>query len=213
MQQIVKEGEKGKAKVEDWNNFKDFLEHPLDPKKPEEFSRFKISQQVLKAVAEIIKEHQQQNNDKSDTQLNLSYKYLCGIDLSGVLLKNHYQLNHAKLVGADLRNTDLVSMSLSDADLSDAHLWNADLSDANLSLCSFNENTDFTSAYYVSGLKYECYSYSIGSDESKINQDKKDLRNALLRSGHKENDLPTFLQSKNLDLEETQANQSKEESK
>ncbi|MBC8485363.1 MAG: pentapeptide repeat-containing protein [Ignavibacteria bacterium] len=93
-----------------------------------------LSQLVLNSMSSIIN-HISTNDDYNDTY-DLSYKYLCSIDLNGINFKkfklNNLNLHFANLGKANLHSTYSHGINLKSAYLAEANLQSADLNEANL---------------------------------------------------------------------------------
>lgn len=85
--------------------------------------RISISQSVIKSISFIV---QYINEKIPNEKFDLSYKYLCSIDLSGKNLSNFKMVNTI-LIGANLSETNIQESNLSKANLENANLVRANL--------------------------------------------------------------------------------------
>ena len=85
--------------------------------------RISISQSVIKSISFIV---QHINEKMPNEKFDLSYKYLCSIDLNGKNLSNFKMVN-SFLIGANLLEANIQESNLSNANLQYANLVRANL--------------------------------------------------------------------------------------
>jgi hypothetical protein len=114
-----------------------------------------LSQLVLISLAEIIKHISKKYEYKKI--YDLSYKYLCSIDLRGLEL-NKFNLNNINMQSANLEEVNLVSLNMVNAKLQYSNLIRANLQSVDL----YNANLRYTKFNYANLYSANLYSANLG---------------------------------------------------
>jgi len=130
-----------------------FINHSLyrNPYTKNYLDSVSLSQLVLQSLSDIIR-YISSDSEYYD-KYNLSYKYLCSIDLNEVKFNNKFNFANANLQSADLSGANLQSADLFEANLQSANVHKSDFSNANLLQTDFRNALNIDTAIFGKSKK------------------------------------------------------------